>query len=570
MPPSPDIQLVSLRPTIEVCLPDGRVLSGPRGAPVGDYLHTLDEFDSRPLVGAIVNEELRELTYKLTADSDIRPVTMGEPDGMRIYRRSLTFLLEAAFEEIFEGGILSIDHSVSSGGYFCRVTDRPQFLPAELGILEAKMREFVKANLPLNRVEVPLDDAVEYFKTKKHLDKVRLLAHRKKAHLVLYNLGEYQDYHHGYMVPSTGYLRWFALSSAEGGFILRFPRRHQPTTLLPVPAQSVLLGTFQQYGNWLGRLGISSVGALNDSIQDDRVREVILVSEALHEQRIAEITAEIASHRDRIRVVLIAGPSSSGKTTFSKRLSIQLLARGISPFPLEMDRFFVDRIKSPLDENGEYNFEHLDAVNRTRLNHDLKRLIKGERVRLPRYDFLKGISAEGNEVKLEPEQIVILEGIHGLNPDLIPEIPSEQIFRIYVSALTQLNLDRHNRVSTTDTRLVRRIVRDARERGYLPQETIHRWDSVRRGEKQFIFPYQNHADMMFNSALVYELAVLKPMAEPLLRQVPFRTPERIEAKRLMVLLEWFLQLEKEWIPDNSLLREFIGGSILKDFILWKP
>ena len=295
---------------------------------------------------------------------------------------------------------------------------------------------------------------------------------------------------------------------------------------------------------------------------------MILISEALHEGRISEIASQIAERIKDVRVVLIAGPSSSGKTTFSKRLTIQLLARGISPFPLEMDKYFIDREKTPRDENGEFNFETIEAVNIKRLDQDIQRLIAGEQVQLAHYDFKSGKSSDGDVVQLRPGQIIILEGIHGLNPGLLPNIPAEQTFRIYASALTQLNLDWHNRVSTTDTRLIRRIVRDARERGYSAQDTIGRWESVRRGEKRYIFPYQDNADLMFNSALVYELAALKPLAVPELRQVSFGTPEHVEAKRLLSLLEWFQPVDVNVIPDNSLLREFIGTSILKGLKIW--
>ena len=308
---------------------------------------------------------------------------------------------------------------------------------------------------------------------------------------------------------------------------------------------------------------------MNDAIVDGRAREVILVSEALHEGRISEIAGMIANLRENKRIVLVAGPSSSGKTTFSKRLSIQLLARGLSPFPLELDNFFVDRERTPRDETGEYDFESLEAIDLKRLNHDLQALIRGEEVQLPRYNFLTGKSEAGNKIKLDTDQIIILEGIHGLNPNLLPEVPEESTFRVYVSALTQLNLDRLNRVSTTDTRLIRRIVRDATQRGYSAMETIRRWESVRRGEKRYIFPFQENADVMFNSALMYEGSALAALAEPLIRQVPFGSVEHIEAKRLLAFLEWFLPIDIDLIPDNSILREFIGGSILKDFHPWK-
>lgn len=575
-----DFQRIKTRPTVEIHLPDGTVLRGPRNAPVGEFFKALNGDLSKwhpsnngapampPIVGAIVNNELRELTYPIAKESDVEPVTMGTADGMRLYRRSLTFLLECAFEQLYPGSTVTIDHSVASGGYFCQVLGRPPLSTDELAALEERMRELVAADLLFVRKRIPLSQGIEYFRRKGHDDKVRLLTYRRKDYLTIYQLGDYCDYHHGYMVPSTGYLRWFGLAPTGEGFTLRFPRRHRPTELLPLPGYPKLLATFRQYGDWLRRLGIESTGALNDAISQDRIREVILVSEALHEQRIADFADQVEARQDSIRIIAIAGPSSSGKTTFAKRLTIQLLAHGIAPFPFEMDNYFVNRELTPRDEQGQYDFESLKALDRPQMVQDLKKLIAGESVQLPHFNFVLGCRESGDLVQCQPGQIVILEGIHGLNPDLVPELPKEQTFRIYVSALTQLNLDHHNRVSTTDTRMLRRIVRDARERGYTAQETIRRWESVRRGEKRYIFPFQENADAMFNSALVYELAVLRPLAEPLLRQVPYGTREYIEAKRLLAFLEWFLPLENDLIPDNSILREFIGGSILKDFKLW--
>jgi uridine kinase len=562
-------KFVSPKPTVEIHLPDHRVISGLRGAPVGKFLSLLHDEINYPIVGAVINFQLRELTYPIQMCSVVQPVTMNDADGMRFYRRSLTFLLETAFHLLFPEAVLTIDHSVVSGGYFCQVYNRMPLSEQELGQLENQMRELVEEDLPLVRKEYPLQDAINYFRELGYNDKIRLLKHRKKDHLVLYSLGEHRDYHHGYMVPSTGYLQWFALTPIGDGFILRFPRRHSPTELQEIPDFLILLDIFRQYGDWLTRLGIDSVGALNDSILDGRIREIILVSEALHEQRIAEIAGMIINRLRDVRVILIAGPSSSGKTTFAKRLSIQLLTRGISPFSMEMDNYFVDRDSTPRDENGEYDFESIGAVNTQRLGEDISKLISGQQVQLPQYDFKTGRSRPGEIVQLVPGQIIILEGIHGLNPQLTPNLPPEQTFRIYVSALTQLNLDRHNRVSTTDTRLIRRIVRDSRDRGYSAQDTINRWESVRRGEKRYIFPYQENADVMFNSALVYELAALKPLAEPILRQVPFGTPEHIEAKRLLTFLEWFIPVDDDPIPDNSIIKEFVGESSLTDFRIWK-
>jgi len=561
-------QIKKPRPNVEIHLEDGRVISGPRGKSVGNFLASIQDEVEFPIVGAIINHQLRELTYPIKMDSTVEPVTMNDADGMRFYRRSLTFLLETAFQRLFPNAILTIDHSVSSGGYFCQVFHRVPLSDQELSRLGNEMRNLVEEDHPLVRVEYPLEEAIAYFNNLGYTDKVSLLKYRKKETLILYSMGKHKDYHHGYMVPSSGCLKWFGLTSIEDGFILQFPRRHWPTELQPLPDFLSLVDIFRQYGDWLSRLGIGSVGALNDAIHDDRIREIIMVSEALHEQRIAEIAGIIAKKLDLLRVILVSGPSSSGKTTFSKRLSIQLLARGISPYTMEMDNYFVDRENTPLDENGELDFESIHAVNTQQLGEDIQKLISGQRVQLPDYDFLTGTSNPGEEVQLQPEQIIILEGIHGLNPELVSNLQEHQTFRIYASALTQLNLDRHNRVSTTDTRLIRRIVRDARDRGYTAQDTIKRWESVRRGEKRYIFPYQQNANVMFNSALVYELAALKPLAEPLLRQVPSGTPEHIEAKRLLTFLEWFLPADHDSIPDNSIIKEFLGDSSLTNFKLW--
>ena len=564
-----DIRFVSNSPEVEIHLPDGRTIAGPRGAPVGDFLSLLDDRDSPPIVGAIVNHELRELIYPIRIESDVVPLTMADEDGMRMYRRTLTFLLEAAFEDVFPGSRLAIDHSVAAGGYFCQVFDNGEMTEEKLRAVENRMRALVAENQTVQKLRVPLQEAIAHFEERGFNDKVRLLAHRKKDYLILYRIGDHLDYHHGYMLPRTGFLKWFSLELVDGGFTLRFPRRGAPTELSPPIEYPKMLATFRRYGDLLGKLGIESLGTLNDSIIDGRIREIILVSEALHEQRISEIASLIADQRDRVRVVLISGPSSSGKTTSSRRLTVQLLARGLSPFPLEMDNYFVERDRTPRDENGEYDFESLYALNLERLGSDLKRLIAGEEVQLPKFDFLTGASRDGDIVQLHADQIIIMEGIHGLNPNLLPDFPTENAFRVYISALTQLNLDRHNRVSTTDTRLIRRIVRDARDRGHNAQGTIGRWESVTRGEKRNIFPYQEQADYIFNSALVYELGALKPFAEPLLRQVPHGCPEHVEAKRLLAMLEWVLPIDSELVPDNSLLREFLGGSILKDFKSWK-
>jgi len=558
------------RPTVEVLLPDGRILCGPRNRPLASFLNKLPEWTSHdPIMGAVVNGELRELTRPVELDSRVRLVRMSDPDGSGIYRRSITFLLEAAFEDTFPAADISVDHSLSSGGFYCSVINRAPLSKEELAAVEARMKELVKADLPFERQVVPLQDAISYFQSKGQHEKVQLLKFRTKGTLVLYKLGDRCDYHHGFMVPSTGYLHRFALTPMNGGFALRFPRRRAPNELPPLADSKKLLATFRQYNDWLVRLGIKSVGALNSAIEAKRASELILISEALHEHRIAELARFVMQRSKEARIVLVAGPSSSGKTTFSKRLTVQLLAQGISPFPLELDNYFLDREHTPKDEKGQFEFESLGALDTASLQADLQRLIAGDEVQLPKFNFPLGRSEPGDVVKLDKDQLVILEGIHGLNPLLLPGLSRRETTRIYVSCLTQLNLDRHNRISTTDTRLLRRILRDARDRGYTAQQTISHWDAVGRGEKKHIFPYQENADEMFNSALVYELSAIRMLAEPLLRQVVFGTPEYIEAKRLLAFLQWFLPIGEDLIPDNSILREFIGGSILKGFTLWQ-
>jgi len=561
------IKITQPRTEVELHLPDGRVLTGSRGAQVGEFLQEVKDDFSAPIVAAIINNEIHELNFPIEIESHCQPVTMDTADGARIYRRSLVFLLEVSFVELFPAGRLNIDHSVSSGGFYCEVTGRDMLSEKELDTLNTHMRKLIKEDHPFVRREIPIQEAIDYFKQRGYEDKLRLLNYRRKDYLTMYSILNHMNYMHGYMLPSTGYLKWFDLKLINGAFLLQFPRRHSPTALAPMGDYPKLLNTFRQYGDWLEKLNIDNVGALNDAVAAGRADEIVLVSEALHEQNVADIAQQIALKNSRI--ILIAGPSSSGKTTSSRRLAIQLLARGVSPFPLELDHYFVDRDKTPLDENGQPDFETIEALDITRLAQDIEKLLSGDKVQLPRFNFKTGMREAGDLIQLKDGQPLILEGIHGMNPRLIPDRWSGTAFRVYVSALTQINLDRHNRVSTTDTRLIRRIVRDARERGYSAAQTISRWESVRRGEKRHIFPYQENADVMFNSALVYELSALKALAEPLLRQVPHRTPEFIEARRLLAFLEWFLPLDVSLIPANSIVREFLGGSSLKDFKIWR-
>jgi len=427
------INIISSRADVEIFLSDGRVLSGPRGATVGEFLAGIE--CPSLCVGAIVNGELRELTYVINMEAKVEPVLMESADGARIYRRSLTFLLEKAFTDLYPDATLYVDHSVASGGYYCQITGRDPLTESEIVNLKVHMQELIAADLPFERKEVPLAEAIAYFHSKGYEDKVSLLNHRRKDYLTLYRLDDHMDYHHGYMVPSTGYLQVFDINATNGGFTLSYPRRHKPDELLPVPEYPKLLAAFRQYGGWLARLGIESVGSLNEAIEHGRADEIVLVSEAFHEQNLAGIARIVADQLDKSRLIFIAGPSSSGKTTFSRRLTIQLLALGISPFPLELDNYFLDRDKTPLGEDGKPDFETIDALDLASLADQLPRLIRGEEVQLPRYNFKSGKSEPGNVIQLKYGQPIILEGIHGMDPRLIPESLSGEAFRIYVSAL---------------------------------------------------------------------------------------------------------------------------------------
>ncbi len=554
------------RETVQITLPDGRVFEGPPGTRLETFIQAAYPDAEIPIVAAIVDGRLRELTYVPEKDAVVQPVDLTSADGMRIYRRSLLLLLLAAFEDLFPNARLVVEHSLTFGGYYCEVENHPPLSKVDLERLEAHMRDLVAADIPIVEQEVPVDEAIRIFEARGADDKVRLFRFRQKDYVTLYWLDDTVDYLHGYMVPSTRYLRIFGLAPYPPGFVLRFPRRFQPLTLQPVTHLPRLVSVFRKHSRWMELLHVTDVGALNEAIASGRLQDLVLIAEALHEQDIATIAREIA-RRKNVRLVLVAGPSSSGKTTFSKRLAIQLLASGLRPFALSMDDYFVNREDTPRDEHGNYDFDSPRALDIDLLNTHLHALLRGEEVQLPRFNFITGRREPGPTVRLYPDQIIIMEGIHGLNPLIAESVPREQSYRVYVSALTVLNLDRHNRISTTDTRLIRRIVRDARERGRNAEGTINMWESVRRAEKRYIFPYQEHADVMFNSALVYEMAILRPLAEPLLLQVEPDTPAYVEARRLISFLRWFLPVDDDGrvVPDNSILREFIGGSIFERF-----
>jgi uridine kinase len=562
---TPEIRLASPRSTVQVRLDDGRILEGPVGTALETFVARIRQPEEPPIVAALVDGELRELTFAIVKDVDVRLLSNATSDGKRIYQRSLTLLMLAAVRELYPEARITIEHAVTMTGLLCEVHGRPPFTPEEIAQIQARMSEIVDQDEPIVKRQVPLDEAAAIFAARGYQDKVRLLKYRHRDYVVLYTLRQSSNYFYGYMVPSAGYILYFDLVPHPLGFILRAPRRGTPLEL-PSRRESPKLDlVFYQYAEWLRRLDVADVSALNEAIESGRIREVILVSEALHEQQVVDIASKIASRKADVRLVLVAGPSSSGKTTFSKRLAIQLLARGLRPMPLELDNYFVNREHTPRDESGDYDFEHLHALDLDLFNENLLDLMAGQETQLPKYDFRTGERQAGEVLRLGPEHVIIAEGIHGMNPALVSNIPPGRIYRVYISALTQLNIDCHNRISTTDNRMLRRILRDAQYRGHPPEGTINRWESVGRGENRWIFPYQENADSMFNSALAYELAVIKPLVEPLLRHVEPDTLAYIECKRLLAFLQWFLPCGPELVPDNSILREFVGGSILRDW-----
>jgi uridine kinase len=562
---SSQIEECAHRKDVQARFSDGRVFSGPAGARLEAFVRVAVSPQSIPVVAALVNGRLADLTEPLIVDVDVEPVSLASEDGMRIYQRSLLLLLEAAAHELFQVHI-DVDYSLTFGGLYCHAIECA-LTKNQVAQIDERMRAIFAEDAPIRREVVRLEDAIAAFKSQGgDAEQMRLLAQANRKEVTLCSLHDVRQYFFGrLLVPSTGYLKQFAVWPDPPGLVLQFPQRARPMALEPPRRSPKLTAVTEQYGQWLSLLGVPDVGALNEALAQSRAREIVLVAEALHEQRIGEIAWSIAARRS-VRLIVIAGPSSSGKTTFARRLTIQLLANGLRPFPISLDDYFVSREETPRDTWGNYDYENLHALDLPLFNAQLLALMNGEPVDLPRYNFELGEREPGHSVQLTPEHVLLIEGIHGLNPNLVPRIPPERIYRVYVSALTQLKLSRLNRISTTDTRLIRRIVRDARTRGYNARETIARWDSVRRGEERNIFPYQEQADNLFNSALVYELAALKPLVEPLLRQVEPNTPEYVEARRLLILLEWIHPCDAHMVPENSILREFIGGSVVSDFV----
>lgn len=528
------------------------------------YLELAKNFQKKfdhDIVLVLENNKMRELFRKVKDGATVTFLTTGQIDGYNTYRRSATLLLLKAIYDV-EGMEavrgMKVEFSVSEGYY---VSSKKMPVDQEtLGRIEIRMKELVNENLPIEKHSIPVEEAIEHFAEHGMIDKARLFRFRRSSSVNVYLLDNFEDYYYGYMVPSTGYLKYFKLIPYDEGFVLEFPPRKTPETFGPFKEQHKVFQTLKSSTKWGEILDVGTVGALNEQISAGNIGNIILAQEAIMEKELGNIAEQIAALPDK-KLIMIAGPSSSGKTTFSHRLSIQLMAHGLKPHPIAVDNYFVERVDTPKDENGQYNFECLEAMDIELFNQQMSALLRGEEVYMPTFNFITGTKEyKGNSLKLGPEDVLVIEGIHCLNDALSYSLPAENKFKIYVSALTQMNIDEHNRIPTTDGRLLRRMVRDARTRGASAQKTISMWPSVRRGEDENIFPYQESADVVFNSALIYELSVLKQYAEPLLFGIKPEEPEYLEAKRLLKFLNYFQGIDSNMIPGNSILREFIGGS----------
>ena len=519
------------------------------------------EYQSR-IILAKIGEKLQELNKPAANGAEVEFLTVSDPAGSMTYRRSTEFLMLKALYDVVPSDRLervTVEFSLSKG-LFCRLHGTVSVTPELLQQVETRMRELTAADIPIEKESVSTDEAIARFHSHRMYDKENLFRYRRVSRVNLYRINGFEDYYYGYMAPSTGYLTQYRLFPYDDGFVLQMPEAKEPERIPPFEPQNKVYRALRDSTDWGEKLGVPNVGKLNDLITEGKITDLILVQEALMEKKMAEAADAVLKDPKR-RIVMIAGPSSSGKTTFSHRLSIQLRAEGLKPHPIAVDNYFVNRVDSPRDENGNYNYEDLECIDVKQFNEDLKNLLDGKKVELPVYNFVKGEREyHGDFLTLGPDDILVIEGIHCLNDRLTPQIPPETKFKIYISALTQLNIDEHNRIPTTDGRLIRRMVRDARTRGTNARETIARWPSVRLGEEKNIFPYQETADMVFNSALIYELAALKGYAEPLLFGIPHDVPEYAEAKRLLKFFDYFVGVPSEEIPKNSILREFIGGS----------
>ena len=529
------------------------------GSTLFDVFSSFDLKMTHGPVSARVNNKVEGMHYRVYNSKDVEFLDMTSASGSRAYTRTLFFVLCKAVQDIYPNTDVVIDIPVSNGFYVDIRLGRP-VVDEDVNILRRRMQEIIDSKMPIRRFTVPTEEAIALFQEKGDVEKVKLLRTSGSIYTTYYKIGEYVDYYYGTLLTNTSQLYLFGLEKYYDGMLLRIPSVSNPDELGEMTRQDKMFDIFKEHHRWQEILGIRTVGDFNQAIDAGHATDIINISEALQEKKLAKIAEEIAS-REGVKLVLLAGPSSSGKTTSCKRLSIQLAVNGLKPLQISLDDYFVDRDKTPKDENGEFDFESIYALNLDLLNDQFNALFRGEEVELPKYDFPSGKSVKsGKKLKLEPNNVLVVEGIHALNPELTAHVPEEQIFRVYASALTTILLDNHNYIPTTDNRLLRRIIRDYKYRGVSAQETIHRWPSVRAGENKWIFPFQENADAMLNTAMLYELSVLKMQAEPLLQQVPENCEEFAEAYRLLKFLKYFKGIPYNNLPPTSLLREFLGGS----------
>lgn len=529
------------------------------GSTLFDVFSSFDLKMTHGPVSARVNNKVEGMHYRVYNSKDVEFLDMNSASGSRAYTRTLFFVLCKAVQDIYPNTDVVIDIPVSNGFYVDIRLGRP-VVDEDVNILRRRMQEIIDSKMPIRRFSVPTEEAIALFQEKGDVEKVKLLRTSGSIYTTYYKIGEYVDYYYGTLLTNTSQLYLFGLEKYYDGMLLRIPSVSNPDELGEMTRQDKMFDIFKEHHRWQEILGIRTVGDFNQAIDAGHATDIINISEALQEKKLAKIAEEIAS-RKGVKLVLLAGPSSSGKTTSCKRLSIQLAVNGLKPLQISLDDYFVDRDKTPKDENGEFDFESIYALNLDLLNEQFNALFRGEEVELPKYDFPSGKSVKsGKKLKLEPNNVLVVEGIHALNPELTAHVPEEQIFRVYASALTTILLDNHNYIPTTDNRLLRRIIRDYKYRGVSAQETIRRWPSVRAGENKWIFPFQENADAMLNTAMLYELSVLKMQAEPLLQQVPENCEEFAEAYRLLKFLKYFKGIPYNNLPPTSLLREFLGGS----------
>lgn len=529
------------------------------GSTLFDIFSAFDLKMTHGPVSARVNNKVEGMHYRVYNSKDVEFLDMTSSSGSRAYTRTLFFVLCKAVQDIYPATDVVIDIPVSNGFYVDIRLGRP-VVDEDVNIIRSRMQEIIDARMPIRRFTVPTEEAVALFQEKGDVEKVKLLKTSGSIYTTYYKIGDYVDYYYGTLLTNTSQLYLFGLEKYYDGMLLRIPSLKNPDVLGEMTRQDKMFEIFKEHHRWQSILGIRTVGDFNQAIDANHSTDIINISEALQEKKIAKIAEEIAN-RKGVKLVLLAGPSSSGKTTSCKRLSIQLAVNGLKPLQISLDDYFVDREKTPKDASGEYDYESIYALDLDLINEQFNALFRGEEVELPKYDFQSGKSKKsGNKLKMNDNNVLVVEGIHALNPELTAHIPQEQIFRVYASALTTILLDNHNYIPTTDNRLLRRIIRDYKYRGVSAQETIHRWPSVRAGENKWIFPFQENADAMLNTAMLYELAVIKTQAEPLLQQVPENCEEYAEAYRLLKFLKYFKGIPYNNLPPTSLLREFLGGS----------